>query len=80
MANKHSSNTSYRIKTYSKTANDIETVNEIQLVDAEEKPFVSYDELLRCFTEILTNTTPDSETAAINNLIANESDITAIFK
>lgn len=80
MANKHSSNTSYRIKTYSKTADSIETVGEIQLVDAEENPFISYDELLRCFTEILTKTTPNSETAAIDNLIANENDITAIFK
>lgn len=80
MANKYSSNTQYRIKTYSKTADNIETIGEIQLVDADKNPFVSDDELLRCFTEILTGTTSDTNTAAINNLIANENDITAIFK
>lgn len=80
MANKYSSNTSYRIKTYSKTADNIETIGEIQLVDADEKPFISDDELLRCFTEILTGTISDTNTAAITNLIANEDDITAIVK
>lgn len=80
MANKYSSNTSYRIKTYSKTTGNVETIGEIQLVDADEKPFISDDELLRCFTEILTGTTSDTNTAAISNLIANESDITAIVK
>lgn len=55
---------------------------EVQLVDGNQSPFISYDELIRCFSSIFLNPADqqDLEKTAITSLIASEDDITAIIK
>ena len=71
MANKHSTSTSnymIQVKTESGTQT---SYSDIKLMDAEEKYFITEDEIVRCLCETLKpSTTPSSELNAENIMVA----------
>lgn len=76
MANKHSSASNYMIQVKTQSGNAESgtqtSYSNIKLMDAEEKYFITEDEIVRCLYEALyhPSTTPPSELNAENLMVA----------
>ena len=83
MANKHSSASKYMIQVKTESGN-IESgtqasYNNIKLMDAEEKYFITEDEIVRCLCETLKpSTAPTSEPDAEETMIASPDEVKEI--
>lgn len=88
MANKHSSASNYMIQVKTESSNTESGTqalySDIKLMDAEEKYFITEDEIVRCLCETLCkqsispSTTPSTELEAENIMIANPEDVRKI--
>ena len=84
MANKHGSASNYmiQVKTVSGNAESgtQASYSNIKLMDAEEKYFITEDEIVRCLCETLCkqSTPPSDELEAENNMIASVEDVRKI--
>ena len=84
MANKHSSVPNYMIQVKTQSGNTESgtqvSYSNIKLMDAEEKYFITEDEIVRCLCETLCkrSTPPSDELEAENNMIASVEDVRKI--
>ena len=80
MANKHSPYFNYMIQVKTENGNTESgtqaSYSNIKLMDAEEKYFITEDEIIRCLCETLfKESTPTSEADAENIMIASAEDV-----
>ena len=80
MANKHSSASNYMIQVKTQSGNAESgtqtSYSNIKLMDAEEKYFITEDEIVRCLCETLCKeSTPSDELSAENTIIATADEV-----
>lgn len=80
MANKHSPFSKYMIQVKTESGSTESgtqaSYSDIKLMDAEEKYFITEDEIVRCLCETLKpSTAPSDELTAENNMIASADEV-----
>lgn len=76
--NKNSTLSGYKTQIGTTTSEGQTTYTNIKLLDADNSPFISADELMRCLEDALKSTNPE-ETIAINNILASIDDIKSLW-
>lgn len=77
MANKNSTLSGYKPQIGTTSGNQT-TYTNVQLLDADNSPFISADELMRCLKDALESPNPD-ETNALVNIKASTNDIKSLW-
>ena len=78
MANKTKNRPGYKTQIGTTSANGQTTYTDVQLQDADNSPFISADELMRCLEAALQSPNPD-ETNALVNIKASTNDIKSLW-
>lgn len=77
MANKHSTLAGYKAQIGTTSGNQTTYAN-VRLLDANDSPFISADELMRCLKDALESTNTE-ETSALTEIKASTDDIKSLW-